>query len=103
MRVLLVTTLAFLSACSWFGSRKHAVPPPTEIVVTGAPADSTVFVDGSPAAAPTETNGQPQVLRVTVGSHVVEIHAGDKVVYREELDVSRGERRVVMVLSGSSR
>jgi hypothetical protein len=42
-------------------------------------------------------------LNVTTGSHLVEIHVGDKVVYREEAYVGAGEHRVVRVLSGPNR
>jgi hypothetical protein len=34
---------------------------------------------------------------------VVEIHRGDTVVYRENIYVKNGEKRVVTVLSGSNR
>jgi hypothetical protein len=40
---------------------------------------------------------------VTAGDHKVEIHVGDSIVYREDTYVGRGERRVVMVLSGLNR
>jgi hypothetical protein len=44
---------------------------------------------------------RPQVIRVSPGAHEVEVHVGDPAVYREETYVSRGEQRVVTVLSGS--
>jgi hypothetical protein len=45
----------------------------------------------------------PQVLRVSPGAHVVEIHMGEPVVYREETEVALGQKQIVTVLSGSSR
>ncbi len=104
MRVLVLATLACLSACSWFGSRKpHPVPDPTVIIVTGAPVGSLVFVDGAQIGQAAANNDQSQVLDVAAGTHTVEIHMGDRVVYREDTYVGRGERRVVIVKSGSSR
>jgi hypothetical protein len=104
MRIFLLMTLAGLAACSWFGSRRSPpVPDPTEIIVTGAPAGSLVFVDGSQAGQAATRNDQSQILDVAAGAHIVEIHFGDTVVYRENTSVGRGERRVVIVLSGSSR
>jgi hypothetical protein len=103
VRIFLVATLACLSACSWFGSRKPHVPDPTEIILTGAPAGSTIFVDGAPTGQATAVNDRPQVLVIAAGSHLVEIHVGDKVVYREDTYVAAGEHRVVRVLSGLNR
>ena len=79
------------------------MPEPTEIIVTGAPAGSIVFVDGLQTGQATATNDHTQVLDVAAGAHKVEIHVGDAVVYREETYVGRGERRMVRVLSGLNR
>jgi hypothetical protein len=96
-------TLAGLSACSWFGSRKMQSPDPTEIIVTGAPAGSFVLVDGVQAGEAVAINDRPQVVNVSAGAHRVEIQAGDKVVYREETYVGPSEHRMVRVLSGLNR
>ena len=71
--------------------------------MTGAPVGSLVFVDGSQAGQAAARNDHSQVLDVAAGAHMVEIHVGDTVVYRENTYVGLGERRVVIVLSGSSR
>jgi hypothetical protein len=103
LKVFVLVTLACLSGCSWFASRKSQLPEPTEIIVTGAPAGSIVFVDGLQTGQATATNDHTQVLDVAAGAHKVEIHVGDAVVYREETYVGRGERRMVRVLSGLNR
>jgi hypothetical protein len=107
MRVLVLVTLAclsaWLSACGWFASRKTQSPDPTEIIVTGAPKASILFVDGLQIGQAAALNDQTQVLKVAAGDHKVEIHVGDTVVYREDTYVSLGEHRIVRVLSGSNR
>jgi hypothetical protein len=103
LRVFVLVVLACLSACSWFSSRRTHAPDPTEIVVTGAPAGSVVFIDGLQAAPATALNDRPQILNVTAGAHKVEIHRGDSVVYREDTYVDLGQRSVVRVLSGLNR
>jgi hypothetical protein len=103
MRVFVLVTLAWLSACSWFGSRRVQSPDPTEIIVTGAPVGSIVLVDGLQTGQATTLNDQTQVLNVATGTHKVEIHLGDSVVYREETYVGLGEHRIVRVLSGLNR
>jgi hypothetical protein len=103
MRVfLLLMTVASLSACSWFHSKRHEAPDPTELIVTGAPVNSIVYLDGSKTEQPTPNN-HPQILMVTAGDHKVEIQVGEKIVYREEIYVGPGEHRVVTVLSGFVR
>ena len=99
MRVFLLVAVACLSACAWF-SKKTPVPDPTEIIVTGAPLGSMVFVDGAQAAQATTVSDRPQILEVPPGAHKVEIHAGGKIVYREDTYVGPSEHRVVRVLSG---
>ena len=103
MRVFVLMIVATLSACSWFAPKKAPIPDPTQIIVTGAPVNSTVFVDGSQIGTLTALNDHPHVLDVAAGTHKVEIHVGDAVVYREDTYVSAGERRMVRVLSGFTR
>ncbi len=101
MRVFVLIALACLSACGWW--RKSPQTEPTEIIVTGAPVGSFVFVDGVQSGHVAAHNDDSQILNVAAGDHKVEVHLGDKVVYREDTYVGRGEHRAVMVLSGSSR
>jgi hypothetical protein len=93
-----------LPGCSWFHFKKkpHS-PPPSELIVTGVPADSTLIVDGKAMAPAADAAHQPWVIDVPPGSHTVEVRKDDAVVYRESLDVLAGEKRVVTVLSGASR
>jgi hypothetical protein len=98
---LFVTTLGCLSACSWFHPRPQ-VPAPPELIVTGVPAGSSVFIDNVQSGQAAELN-KPQVLTVAAGEHIVEVRTGSAVVYREQTYVGSGEKRVIKVLSGSSR
>ncbi len=99
---LFVTTLACLSGCSWFHPRPQ-VPAPPELIVTGVPAGSIVFIDNVQNGQAAELSDKPQVLTVAAGEHIVEVRTGSAVVYREQTYVGSGEKRVIKVLSGSSR
>ena len=99
---LFLTTLACLSGCSWFHPRPQ-VPAPPELIVTGVPAGSIVFIDNVQNGQAAELSDKPQVLTVAVGEHIVEVRTGSAVVYREQTYVGSGEKRVIKVLSGSSR
>jgi hypothetical protein len=104
MRLLVVILLSCLSACSWFGSRRSAPPRAApQIIITGAPMASLVFVDGVQAGPVIAHNDQSEILDVAPGSHKVEIKVNEATVYREDVYVGAGERRVVTVLSGLSR
>jgi len=103
VKVIVFLAMSCLSACSGFHSKRQVLPDPTELIVTGAPAESIIRVDGSQVGQATTAADHAQVLDVSAGSHTVEVRMGDKVVYREEVDVGAGERRVITVLSGRTR
>jgi hypothetical protein len=99
VKKLAFIALLLLSGCGWF----HRKPPPadpSELVVTGAPTGAVLVVDGTVLGQPAEANDRPQVVRVTPGTHLVEVKVGDSVTYRENTYVAAGEKRVVRVLSG---
>ncbi len=66
MKTFLLLILLGLSGCSWF-HRAKAVPVSPQLVVTGAPAGSEVFVDDVKNGQTAEVNGKPQVLNVASG------------------------------------
>ncbi len=99
VRLLIIVSLLCLAGCSWFHRKPH-VPPPAELVVTGAPAGALLFVDGAAAGQEVEAK-KPQILEVAPGTHVVEVRLGDTVAYRENTYVAVGEKRLVQVLSGA--
>ena len=95
--------LACLSACSWFQPRPKAPPAAPELIITGIPAGSILFIDDVQNGQAAELKDKPQVLTVAGGEHIVEVRTGGAVVYREQTYVGSGEKRVIRVLSGSSR
>jgi hypothetical protein len=103
LKILMLLALACLSGCSWFHPRAKLMPEPPELIVTGAPAGSALYIDGAQTGETATSNDKPRVLAVAAGEHIVEVHLGSSVVYREQTYVGSGERRVIKVLSGSSR
>jgi hypothetical protein len=103
LKIFIILAFTMLSACGLFHKKAPPPPIPPELIVTGAPKGSIVFIDGAQQGHLTEANGQPQVLIVASGAHTVEVRIGDSVVYREDTYVKSGEKRVVAVLSGSNR
>jgi hypothetical protein len=102
LKTFIILAVTMLSACSWFHSKGRA-PDPAQFVVTGAPQGSIVFVDDVQQGQAAESNVQPQLVATVPGQHKVEIRFGDSVVYRENIYITSGEKRVVTVLSGANR
>jgi hypothetical protein len=94
-----VVLLVCVSGCSWFHRKAHA-PAPTELIVTGAPVGSIVFIDGVQAGQAKEIINRPQEVEVSPGMHTLEVRMGDTVAYRENTYVAQGDKRVISVLSG---
>jgi hypothetical protein len=103
LKIVVVLVLLSLSGCSWFHARPKGPPPLPELVVTGAPAGSAVFIDDVQSGQVAEANGKPQVLRVPAGMHVVEVRVGSTVIYREQTYVNTGDNPVINVRSGIHR
>jgi len=95
--------LALLSGCGWFHAAKPSAPKPPELIVTGVPAGALLLVDGVQSGEAQEADNRTRVLTVAPGTHTVEVKIRDSVVYRESTDVTAGDRRIITVLSGSSR
>jgi len=93
--------LVCLSGCSWFHQSKPPAPPQPELIVTGVPAGSMLFVDGAQTEA--VEGSRSRVIQVAAGTHTVEVKMGDAVVYRESAYVGPGDKRIITVLSGNSR
>jgi RNA-splicing ligase RtcB len=102
LKTFIILAVTMLSACGWFHSKARA-PDPSQIIVTGAPKGSIVFVDDVQQGQAAESNVRPQLIDLGTGEHKVEIRFGDSVVYRENIYINSGEKRVVTVLSGANR
>jgi hypothetical protein len=102
LKIFIILALTMLSACSWFHAKAPHAPDPPVFVVTGAPAGSIVFIDDVQKGQAAEFR-KPQMVSSVEGTHKVEVRFGDTVVYREDIYIKGGERRVVTVLSGSNR
>ncbi|MEA3159786.1 MAG: hypothetical protein QOD95_1334 [Gammaproteobacteria bacterium] len=102
MKTFIILAVTMLSACSWFHSKSRA-PDPSQFLVTRAPKGSNVFVDDVQQGQVAESNVKPQLLDTAPGEHKVEVRFGDNIVYRENVYINSGEKRVVTVLSGSNR
>lgn len=98
MKTWIVLLFVGVAGCSWFGHKKPAGPPPSEYIVTGAPAEAVILLDGAPQGEPV-VKGKPHVMAAASGYHVVEVKMGDTVTYREQTYLAPGEHHFVQVLT----
>jgi hypothetical protein len=97
MKHLVVFAVIGLAGCSWF---HHKPPrnPPSEYIVTGAPAGAVILMDSAPQGEAV-VKGRAQVFVAPPGYHLLEVRVGDGIAYREQTYLSLGEHQVVHVLS----
>jgi hypothetical protein len=98
MRTLIAAGLALgLAACVGPTTVVKTVDTRPAIAVTGAPGGTTLFVDGAPVGDPRAFDGNPNVLRVEPGTHVIELRdGGGGVVFSQRVFVESELKTVVV-------
>lgn len=103
LKLFILIALVCLSGCSWFHATQPAAPRLPELIVTGAPTGSVLFIDGVQTGEPTQSSKRTHDLVVAAGTHTIEIRMGETTVYRENAYIGASEKRVITVLSGVNR
>ena len=88
--------LALLAACAGPSTVVHTVDNRPAIAVVGAPAGAVLFVDGAQVGDAAAYDGNPGVLRVEPGTHLVEIRVGGQPAFSQKVFVE-GELKTVRV------
>ena len=98
MRTLLAVGLALaLAACVGPTTVVKTVDTRPAIAVARAPGGTTLFVDGAPVGDPRDYDGNPNVLRVEPGTHVIELRdGGGGVVFSQRVFVESELKTVVV-------
>jgi hypothetical protein len=95
-RIALAAALA-LAACAGPVTTVKTVDTRPALAVVGAPAGSVLHVDGVPVGDAGAYTGQPDVLRVEPGTHLVEIRdRAGKVLFSQRVFVE-SELKTVQV------
>ncbi len=66
------------------------------ILIEGASPTARYHIDGHAVAVPYDSS-RPSPLVISAGRHVIEVHEGEAVAYREEVVLAPGETRTVRV------
>ena len=84
---LAAAVLAAAVACAGPSTVVKTVDTRPAIAVTGAPAGSALFLDGLPMGDPAAFDGNPGVLRVEPGTHLLELKVDGKTVFQQQVFV----------------
>ncbi len=97
MRTIALAFALALSACAGPTTTVKTVDTRPALAVTGAPPGSVLHLDGVVVGDAQAWNGQPNVLRVEPGTHVVEIRDGaGRVIFTQRVFVE-SELKTVQV------
>lgn len=67
------------------------------ILIQQAPQGSVVFVDGKEVGQAKDYNGNPGVLLMEAGTHLVEVRLGDQVLISQRVFLGGGELRTISI------
>lgn len=85
--LIMLAALAAVTGCSMPETRVQAIDTRPSLAVVGAPEDAALYVDGLHVGSAARFNGDPSVLKVEPGTHVVVIRRGDAELHRQTVFV----------------
>ena len=86
MRKLTLAAALALAACAGPTTTVRTVDTRPALAVVGAPSGGVLYVDGAAVGDAGAYDGQPNVLRLEPGTHVVEIREpGGKLLYTQRV------------------
>lgn len=95
-KLLASLALAALAACAGPTTVVRSVDTRPAIAVVGAPAGAVLFLDGVAVGDPAAYDGNPGVLRVEAGTHLLELRVGGVATFSQRVFVE-GELKTVRV------
>ena len=99
--LLTLILLATLAACAFPETSFKTGASRPRLAFTNAAPDLVLVVDGVTIGPAARYDGNPGVLLVEEGVHLLELKRGGQTVHSEKVLVSNGETRAIDVHSGS--
>ena len=94
--------LALALGCAVPRTTTQVVDGRPKILVKDTPKGAVLFVDGTSMGPAEAYNGDPSILFLEPGTHLIEVKAGDRLLFSQRLFLGGGELRTIAV-SGSTR
>ena len=98
-----VALLTALSACALPQTTVRTGSEQPSLVVKGAPSGTELYVDGLEMGPAAQFDGNPNVLAVLEGVHLVEVRQGNAVIWHDKVFLSNGETHPITLLPGASQ
>ncbi len=71
-----------------------------KILIKGAEKGALLFVDGTLMGQAASYSGDPSILLLEPGTHVIEVKAGDRLLFSQRIFFGGGEIRTISVSGG---
>lgn len=89
--------LTLVLGCAIPRTTTQVVDGRPKILVKDAPKGSVLFVDGASMGPAESYNGDPSILFLEPGTHLIEVKAGDRLLFSQRLFLGGGELRTIAV------
>jgi len=97
MRHALLALPLLLLACADPVTVVRAVDARSRLLVEGAPRGAILYIDGKPLGEAAAFGGNPGVLQVESGTHIIEIKEGERLLLSQKVFFGGGEQRTLVV------
>jgi hypothetical protein len=103
MKLIVLAFPLVLLGCAEPVSNVRTVDDRSRLLVQGAPAGSQLYLDGKPVGDATAYAGDPGILLVEPGTHIVEVRRGDTLLFSQKIFFGGGEQRKIQVPAGGAQ
>jgi len=97
MRTAALALPLLLLCCADPVTVTRAVDDRPRILLQGAPKGAVLFLDGRSMGSAEAYAGDPGVLRVEPGTHVLEVRLGETLLMSQKVFLGGGEQRTLVV------
>jgi hypothetical protein len=99
-KIIAIILVLLLAACALPETGVRTGSPRPTIYLSGVVKGLDLYVDGLKIGSAEVYDGNPKLLVVEEGAHIVEIRRGSTIVHSEKTFVSNGESRAIVVNIG---
>ena len=92
--------LGLILGCAAPRTSVQVVEGRPRVMVKNAPKGALIYVDGTAMGQADSYIGDPAVLLLEPGTHLIEIKAGDRLLYSQRVFFGGGELRTISVPGG---
>ncbi len=92
-----------LLACAEPISNTRTVDDRPRILVQGAPEGAILYIDGKSMGPASSYAGNPGVLQVEPGTHIMEVKVGETLLLSQKVFMGGGEQRTLVVPPGTAK